>query len=154
VLAVVLSWAAPAGAARRCTKMGCTDALTIHLRTADGQAPADLVIELDLDGRPVTCKAPPIGGGGTIPCEGGDGEEITRTREEIRICGAAGCRGTGATEEVLEIAATPRRVRVRLRQGDRPVAEKTFAPSYVVRRPNGPGCPPLCRQATRTWRYR
>jgi hypothetical protein len=141
-------------APRGCTKKGCADGLTIRLRTRDGKAAPDLVVAVELDGRVVTCRPPAAGQSSSRSCEGGTEAEVVRTRQEVWDCRGGDCRGTGTDEEILEIAARPRRVRVRLSQGERRLGERAFSVRYGAIRPNGARCPPVCRQAIRTWRYR
>jgi hypothetical protein len=143
--------ASPSPVHRRCTKMGCADQLTIRLRSSDGRPRAGMVIELELDGTIVSCVVPDRGDGDLRPCDDGT---VTVTHQEIQHCRVAGCRGTGKFEESVEIVATPRRVRVRVKEGERQVGEMSFVARYARVRPNGPGCSPLCRQARRTWQYR
>src|SRR4051812_9496021 len=111
-----------------CTKKGCADGLTVRLRTRDGKAPADLVVSVTLDGRVVTCQSPPAGQSSSRSCDG-DGQ-IVRTRQEVWDCRGADCRGTGAQEEILEIAALPRRVRIRLTRSDKRIGERAFTVRY------------------------
>jgi hypothetical protein len=152
IAALLLSGAAPAPAPAEkvCTKMDCADQVTIDVRTSDGQPPRDLEIELKIDGKPVTCPPPAGDPAETRTCA----ENVTLTYQEIRRCKGADCQGTGTFEHALVITGTPKRVQLQLEQGDQVLAKKVVAPSYGRVRPNGPGCPPVCRQATRTWRYR
>lgn len=144
--------AAPAPAIERhCTKMDCADQLTIRLRSSDGQPPRDVEIEIDIDGKTVTCKPNPSAGQtNPFQCE----QNVIVTHQEIQRCRGADCRGTGSFEQSIEIPSTPRRVRVRVKHGERVLGAKTFVSQYARVHPNGPGCAPVCRQAKRTWRYR
>jgi hypothetical protein len=45
----------------------------------------------------------------------------------------------------------PKVVRVSLRSSTVTVARQDFQPAYVSNQPNGPGCDPICKQATATW---
>jgi hypothetical protein len=153
--AALICGSVPADSApRRCTKKGCTDGLTIRLRTRDGKATSDLVVAVDLDGRVVTCPPPPPGQSSSRTCEGATDADVVRTRQEVWDCRHGDCRGTGTQEDIVEIAARPRKVRVRLTLGQRRLGEKGFSLRYGAIRPNGARCPPVCLQATRTWRYR
>jgi hypothetical protein len=153
--ALLCDGAAPSLSARpdvhRCTKMDCSDRLTIRLRASDGSPTPELTIDLDLDGTRVSCIAPARQDGEPRPC---GGQNVAVTRQEVQHCRAAGCRGTGAFEDAIEVTATPRRVRVQVSQGGRLLGETSFLPRYARVRPNGRGCPPVCRQAAKIWRYR
>jgi hypothetical protein len=129
-----------------CTKMGCVDQLTIRLRPSRAR-PGTMVIELDIDGKTVRCVVP-AGADETRPCD----DSVTVTHQELQRCRAELCRGTGSFEEVLEIGATPRRVRVRVKQDQRLLGQRSFVFRYARVRPNGQRCPPVCRQAQSTWR--
>jgi hypothetical protein len=126
--------------------MGCADQLTIRLRPSRARPPG-MVIELDIDGKTVSC-AVPAAADETHQCDDG----VTVTHQEIQRCRAEICRGTGSFEEVMEISSTPRRVRVRVKQGERLLGQRSFVSRYARVRPNGPRCPPVCRQARSTWR--
>jgi hypothetical protein len=135
---------------RRCTKMGCEDQVTVRLRSSDGPPRRGVVIELQLDGKTVSCTVDDQRSEAR-PC---DDQTVTITHQEIQQCRAAGCRGTGRFEELIEIVATPRRLRVRVEQGEQLLGETSFLAHYTHVRPNGSGCSPVCRQATRIWQYR
>jgi hypothetical protein len=158
VLLTLLAGAAPVAGARGaprqctkpCTKMDCEDLLTISLRTASGRPVPSLVIEMDLDGESVTCAPAALGTSQPQPCDG----RIAVTQQEIQHCRASGCQNTGRFEGLITITATPKRVRVRVKQGQRLLGERLFVSHYARVRPNGPGCPPVCRQARRIWQHR
>ena len=153
IAVVLLSEAAPVRervSTKICTKMDCADQVTINVRASDGQPPRDLAVELNIDGKVVSCPAPAGDPAETRTCA----ENVTLTYQEIRRCRGADCQGTGAFEHALVITGAPRRVRLEIEQGAKVLARKVVAPSYGRVRPNGPGCPPVCRQAIRTWRYR
>ena len=131
--------------------MDCSDQLMIRLRSLDGQPPTDVDIELNIDGNAVTCKPNPSGGQtNPFQCE----QNVTVAHQELQRCRGSVCKGTGSFEQIIEISSTPKRVRLRVKHGGRVLGARTFVPQYARVRPNGRGCLPVCRQATRTWRYR
>jgi hypothetical protein len=140
VLALLAGEPPPPG----CTKIGCSDQLTIRLRS---RARPGTVVHLDIDGKAVKCVLP-AGVDQTHQCD----EGVTVTHQEVQRCRAGSCRGTGVFEEVLEIVATPRRVRVRVVQDQQVLGQRTLVSRYARVRPNGRRCPPVCRQAQSTWR--
>jgi hypothetical protein len=131
--AVLASAPAAPPVERQCTKMDCSDQLMIRLRSLDGRPPTDIDIEMNIDGNAVTCKPNPSGGQtNPFQCE----QNVTVVHQEFQRCRGSICKGTGSFEQIIEIPSTPKRV-----------------PQYERVRPNGRGCLPVCRQATRTWRY-
>jgi hypothetical protein len=129
--------------------MGCEDRFELSLRPRDGRPAKDIVIELDIDGAPVTC---------TLATESDEpracNPQVSVVEQEIQHCRRAGCKGTGRFEQLITVAGTPKRVRTRIKRSMQVVGEKLFVPRYGRVRPNGPGCPPVCQQARRTWLYR
>ena len=143
--------AAPPSSERNCTKRGCDDHLLIHLRAADGHPPVEVEIELNIDGRIVTCKPDPAGAeANALQC----GEGVIVLYQELQHCEGTICRGTESFEQTIEILSTPRRVLLKVSQSGRLLGKKTFVSRYKRYRPNGAGCNPICRQSEKTWRYR
>jgi hypothetical protein len=145
-------------APQHCTMMDCSDQVALSLRAPDGRPPKEnLRIEIDADGKTVSCVPTwsAEGEGGTHQCS----DEVAVTHQEIRDCKevklehgtSVECKGTGKFENLVEIRSTPRRLRVVVKQNDRQIAEKTLDPKYEQLTPNGPGCPPTCRQSRTTW---
>jgi hypothetical protein len=129
----------PVGVAARapatvfCTQIACDNQLVVELRREDGRPPA-LAVTVTHDGKSASCLAP--GPQDVRLC----GEEVTST-----------IVGGDRAQQVVEIRGTPRTVEIELRDGARLVGRKRFTPQYQQRQPNGPGCPPLCHQATESW---
>ena len=53
-----------------------------------------------------------------------------------------------AAYDAIEVAG----VRVTIRAADGTEEERSFTPEYRDERPNGPDCPPVCRQAAIRWK--
>jgi hypothetical protein len=49
------------------------------------------------------------------------------------------------------LGATPAQVQVRLTVNGAVVLDRTEAPAYRIKQPNGPDCEPTCRQASAQW---
>ena len=64
------------------------------------------------------------------------------TRHSFECSAGAACR-------TFVPGYTPARVEIVMRQGDTS-RRHTVQPGYTINRPNGPDCPPVCRQATVT----
>jgi hypothetical protein len=115
-------------------------------------------VDLDIDGTVVRCRPTwsGEGEGGVHQCN----PDVSLTHQEIRECRTVSsphgtsseCKGTGKFEHLLEIRSTPRRVKVVVKQGDRPLGERVLEPTYEQYTPNGPGCQPVCKQAKDTWK--
>jgi hypothetical protein len=63
----------------------------------------------------------------------------------VRSCGATACGST-----VFFADVTPATAVVRFVVDDEVRHQQTVTPAYTTERPNGPGCPPVCRQGTAT----
>ena len=124
----------PVNGAGGCTHIGCQDQLVVEIRRDDGRA-SGLAVTASRDGQTTTCAAPGVKD--VPPCDG----EMTST-----------IVGGDRAQQVVEIRGTPASVEIELRDGARLVGRKRFTPQYLQRQPNGPGCPPVCRQATVAWR--
>jgi len=48
----------------------------------------------------------------------------------------------------MEVSGTPKQLRFKLERDGATLVDETVEPSYQETRPNGPGCAPVCRQAT------
>jgi hypothetical protein len=127
---------APAASVRStvlCTQIACWDELVVELRRDDGKAPS-FALTVARDGKTTTCTAPGVQ---DVRC----GDDVTSS-----------IVGGDRAQQVVEIRGTPASVEIELRNGARVVGKKSFVPRYQQRQPNGPGCPPLCKQATEAWR--
>jgi hypothetical protein len=146
-LAVMLSALAPA-CEKVCTLVGCGDSATLSLRRADGARP-DFALELEIDGRRVTCAS------AEQTCDMG----VTTTVRPLADCheerGAdfrrLVCTPNGRFEQVISLGGTPARVSVTVKSPNGATAQQTFALVYQTTQPNGPGCEPICKQASESW---
>jgi len=125
--------APPATAAVFCTQIACYDELVVELRRDDGTPPS-FALTVSHDGKTTTCSAP--------------GPQDVRCGNDVTSAIVGGDRA----QQVVEIHGTPASVEIELRNGARVVGKKRFNPQYQQRQPNGPACPPVCRQATEAWR--
>jgi hypothetical protein len=116
-----------------CTQIACSDQLVVELRRAG--KPTAFGITVMYEGQTVTCPPP-----GPL---------------QARTCNEA-ISSTVPTDDgalqLVEIRGTPVVVDMEVRDGNLVVAQRRITPSYERRQPNGPRCPPVCRQATTTWR--
>lgn len=120
-----------------CLERGCNDLASITVRKPDGTT-APMAVVMDVDGRRVTCQAPPARSGATI-CDD-DGTRVMH-REAMN----------GRLEQVIAFSGTPRRISVTLMENASVLAQKSFELVYMEVRPNGENCEPVCKQRAEIW---
>lgn len=140
---------------KACTEIGCRDQASIRMHRPDWTTPPRAV-ELEIDGRRVTCPAPMARSPGGQPCndpqvrvEHRELVDCTETRTETAV--SQSCVPNGRLEQIITVADTPRRLVVTLVADDAVVAQRSFDLSYMTVQPNGEGCEPVCRQRAETW---
>jgi hypothetical protein len=75
---------------------------------------------------------------------------------EIDTGSAKGLKCTPIAGRFLEgitISGRPAQVRVRITVDDVVVLDRTLEPAYAATQPNGPGCEPICHQASAAWTF-
>ncbi|HEY0715169.1 MAG TPA: hypothetical protein VGF45_20990 [Polyangia bacterium] len=143
------------GETKACTLIGCQDQASIVVRTSDGLTPPMGVV-LDLDGVVVRCMIPPPTGFATGLC---NDPRVEVARTSLTDCqdtnngstSSRSCVPNGKFEQIITVRATPARIGVQLLDHAQVIAERTFASTYTLSFPNGPGCEPGCRQARHEW---
>ena len=93
-----------------------------------------------------------------IGCDDGLGVQVTHTlQHSFRVNVRAGTQtihtflcDPGQPCQAFIRDQTPEDVTVVVNTSDATSVSKSFRPDYRVSRPNGPNCPPACRQATVT----
>jgi hypothetical protein len=140
------------GSSKSCTLIGCSDQFVVEVTLASGLAPL-FSAQLDIDGRAVECPSPAKGESAT--CDTGVAigsyERHSCTSSSNGGIETLGCEGNGYFTERIIIVGAPKSVGIKLMTGTTVAAEKTFEPSYVTNQPNGPGCDPICHQASDAW---
>jgi hypothetical protein len=53
--------------------------------------------------------------------------------------------------EKLLVVGAPRLIEVQQTVAGTVIFDQTIAPTYQTNQPNGPGCEPICHQATAAW---
>ncbi len=134
---------------KACTLIGCTDQLTVEVSSSGGATPV-FAADLMVDGRSISCPAPAQGA--IVTCDASVSirsyEQHSCTQSVSGNTASQTCLGTGVFGERIVIAGAPALVSVALRNDSSVVAQQTFQPSYAQSQPNGPGCDPICRQAS------
>lgn len=118
-----------------CTMVGCSDHATIVVHYADGTTPP-FAVDLDIDGRKVTCPPPP-----------NDGREVCDD-QSVRV---THYDDNDNMEFYIKIAGAPNRIHVILKQDDVVVGQRSFEPHYITVEPNGEWCGPECQEWSGTW---
>ncbi len=127
-----------------CTEIGCSDGLTVVV-PSDAEWPAgDYRFVVDVEGTTTTCS-------GSLPLPPCETRAITCDREGVVQITESGCALSAeqhAFGELHFLQGTPSSVRVEIYHQDRAVAQQSFTPTYQTVQPNGPGCGPICEQAS------
>ena len=120
---------------RACTLIGCLDSFSIRPTDPASLAPGAYEFQLVIDGRSITCST---------------GVPVT---DAVDACEN---RGTGPLTVVLTppdriqditVSGSPSTVAITIVRDGQVVVSKIFKPSYRESQPNGPDCPPICRNA-------
>ena len=146
-----------------CTEIGCADIFTATVQRADGSIPDGAHrIEILADGTTLRCAFTlplatlPSGGTAQPTCDAG----LTVTVVPAQVCiQTQGDSSTSATcnpipgkfVEIVTLSGPPGQVHGWQYVDDVAILDVAVAPQYQESRPNGPGCPPVCRQASAVW---
>ncbi len=103
-----------------CTEIGCTNELKIVI---DGALPATYTIELAAPGLETV----------SLTCVNGQSSEAS-----IHECRPDGAVFRGLTPDEVTVTFT----------SDAAIVSDNLRPTYTTIQPNGPDCPPTCRQGT------
>jgi len=150
---------------KACTLRGCQDQFHVTVARADGSIPSGThLVEVTADGTTISCTfqvplAQQPGGGSAAPqCPQGLG---------VFIGQASSCTETdsGTTKsqtcvpiaghffEDITVIGKPTQVHVRMTVDGAAVLDRTETPVYQLNQPNGPGCDPVCQQASAQWTF-
>jgi hypothetical protein len=143
---------------KACTLIGCADNFTATAQRADGSIPDGAHrIEVLADGVTLKCAFTlPLAGTAQPTCDAG----LTVTVVPAQICiqtqGGSGSSSTcnaipGKFVETVTLPGVPGQVHVWQYVDDAAILDAAVAPQYQDSRPNGPGCLPVCRQASVAW---
>jgi hypothetical protein len=146
-----------------CTLIGCADNFTASAQRADGSIPDGAHrIEVLADGTTLRCAftlplaTSPNGGVLQPTCDAGLTVTVMPAQLCIQTQGDSSTSGTcnaipGRFVENVTLSGAPGQVHVWQYVDDVPILDAAVAPQYQERRPNGPGCSPVCRQASVAW---
>jgi hypothetical protein len=150
--------AKPGGGPKVCTDVGCEDQFMATLEEASGALPTGMqTLTVTADGVTTTCSF-------TLPLETptGVGAVDCPSGIELLILEAQSCTSTtngttktlsctpiaGHFSEELTIRGKPATVHLTQTSNGATLVDVTVAPAYQMHQPNGPGCDPICSQAS------
>ena len=144
---------------RACTLIGCHDQLTVNVEPSSGLFPAGMhVLTVEVPGQASrTCEVVfnPAPGNTAQAAKCSPGVRAIFLQKQscttVQRGGAVGqvCEPIpGKFEEQIAIDGTPGEVRLTQTANGTTILDQRLSPTYVDTRPNGPGCEPVCRQAT------
>lgn len=143
---------------KACTLIGCADNFTASAQRADGSIPDGAHrIEVLVDGTTLRCAFTlPLAGTTQPACDAGLTVTVVPGQICIQTQGDAASSSTcnplpGKFVETVTLSGTPGQVHVWQYVDDAAILDAAVAPQYEERRPNGPECPPVCRQASVAW---
>ena len=131
---------------RVCTDIGCADGLQVAFSPNSGWQPGQYRFVIDVDGQVTTCE-------GSLPlrsCDAGPSLQCTPAGDRIGV-GESGCalppEQHGFSD--LRVGGSPAQsVTVTVSRDGAELVKKTLAPEYKTSQPNGPGCEPVCHNAS------
>jgi len=154
---VVASLFAAAGCETKvCTEIGCVNQLSVTVTRADGSFPSGVhQVDVTADGVTRSCTFTFAGSVVSTACPSGLFLSVNQatTCTEMRTPTAVSLRCDPIPRqfvEVLSMSGMPRDVRVVQSMDGVALLDQSIAPTYKQSRPNGPGCEPLCEQASAT----
>jgi hypothetical protein len=124
-----------------CTEIGCTDGLTISFeKTSATWEPGMYSVDIDADGKKITCTT-------QIPLVGSSPSSCNDASVLLGVSGSALPEAQHALSDLI-FKNTPAKVTVTMSRDGAMVITKDFAPTYKKSQPNGPGCEPICNNAS------
>jgi hypothetical protein len=151
------------GGAHACTDIGCRDGLTVQVTGADGDFRAGThTLEVTADGLAATCTfpmPPAATSGGAVQgpsCPASVMVSIVPATTCTESRGPNDVSQTctpipGQHTEMITVYGTPSAVQLRQTVDGAVVFDRQLTPAYRTSQPNGPGCEPICRQASEAW---
>jgi len=132
-----------------CDEMGCSSALSVEFPDRDWESGEWTMVTLTEDDEVARCEVElPVGSTGSTECETfGDvvrSAELDKRQVGVHLPAMELMFAARYTDETVP----PSTFTIRLRRGGQTVSSHMVDANYDDYRPNGPGCDPLCHQAT------
>ena len=132
---------------RACTEIGCTDGFRVQLEPGEGWRHGSYRFRLEVDGKKTTCQ-------GSLPLKRCEDGMTLRCSGDVGDVTESGCaiepKLHGFSEVVFR--GMPKTARIVVERDGTVVADRSFSPTYRRSHPNGPGCEPVCHNASDTMR--
>jgi hypothetical protein len=149
-----------------CSLIGCQDQFHATIANTNGSFPSGTqVLDVTADGVTVSCtfQVPPATaqpGGSTVAPECPSGLRVfiaqatTCTPTQTGSTTSLGCVPiAGHFFEDVTVSGKPAQLRVRLTVDGAVALDRSETPVYHASQPNGPGCEPICQQASADWTF-
>ena len=125
-----------------CTDIGCRSGYNVDVSPSSGWTSGAYSFELDLDGRAITCQ-------GSIPLKACGERSFLCDADGVTL-GESGCALPSTQQGIATISfeGFPLAVSVRVLKDGSELASAKLTPGYKASQPNGPGCDPICCNAS------
>lgn len=159
---VALLWVGACGlgpvgsGARACGLVGCLDQFTATMQDANGALPAGAqTLTVTADGMTASCSftLPLAMGSGQVTCPGG--LQVLVRQAETCVSSSNSQTTTltctpvaGMFSEIVTITGKPTTIHLTQTVNGATALDQTLTPAYTTSQPNGPGCDPVCEQAS------
>ncbi|MEZ4229086.1 MAG: hypothetical protein R3B89_07985 [Polyangiaceae bacterium] len=126
-----------------CTEIGCVDGFRVDVKKDQWEA-GEYSFHIEADGNVSDCTGSlplkPCESGSSISCTGSQGFTIAEV----------GCAMAPAQQAFGEIhfEGAPKQVTISISRDGSELIKQVFEPVYTESQPNGPGCEPICHQAS------
>lgn len=126
-----------------CALIGCSNGFSVDWESSSGWKPGRYTFEIELDGARTTCEA-------KLPlraCE--EGPSVSCAPSGAVQIGESGCALPPGQHGFSGFSTTafPAAVTIVIKRDGEQILREERAPTYRTVEPNGPDCPPTCRQA-------
>lgn len=132
---------------RACTTIGCADGFHVALSPTAGWPAGSYEVVIETEAGKTTCQGElPV----TCDVAGITCTTVPDRGEKNPRVGVSGC-ALGPNEQGyadIQLPDGPASVRVHIAHEGKTLVEQSFSPEYQTSQPNGPGCEPVCRQAS------
>ncbi len=128
--------------ATACTKIGCVDQFSATVTVDATTVPAGKhTLTVTIDGAATSCSfnLPELANPVNDPCAAGFSLSVP------------GQPTDGKFTETIRVLGTPSSIEVHQTLDGTVVLDQTLSPTYQTNQPNGPGCAPICHQASAAW---
>ena len=124
-----------------CTSMGCVDGVEVYF-TGASHGSGVYTVDIDLHGEQIHCQA-------TIPLETDDSDGCDDSRVSLFLSGSELDPSEQSVDGFFLDSTEPSAMAVTVSFDEGQIGYSAFDIGYEELQPNGPGCEPTCRYATR-----